>query len=218
MPTRPRAPVALLVLLALFVCCAAPPSLPPGEGEGLMSFDEPPAGDVERFEAPTWRVGDRFVLVRGGKRRMALEVVEAKGAAYVLRDERGAELVRDRDLANLGERRPGQSDWSRMLAPKDQRYHWPLFVGKRWRCRYLDKAPGAAAQPVEAVYEVEAEDAIRTPAGSFRALRIVRTASLLREGDWADRTAIIWYAPEVGFEVRQLVGESMVELVEFRRG
>jgi hypothetical protein len=47
----------------------------------------------------------------------------------------------------------------------------------------------------------------------------VRTVRRRDAGDdWQPRTQITWYAPAVGHEVRQLVGEALVELVEHAPG
>jgi hypothetical protein len=53
-------------------------------------------------------------------------------------------------------------------------------------------------------------------AGSYDALRIRRTLRLVDGGEkFLTRTQMIWYAPDPGIEVRQLLSDTMIELAEF---
>ncbi len=178
-----------------------------------MQFDaEPPRGS-STWQRPEWRLGDRFVLVRGGLVKGEFRVAAVTDTHYELDTGSGVLLRRDRDLGNLGE-------WSangealHLLTPADTRYHWPLWVGKRWSCEFVDRSRGGVAMPMRADYVVEDLDYITVPAGTSPALRIVRTVRLVGAGDdYLARTQVIWYAPTLGTEVRQLVGDSLVELV-----
>jgi len=210
---------AVLVCSVLFAGCASAPTLPEGTGRGIIAFDPAPPAGAKVWDRPTLRVGDRFVLLRGGTAKKRFEITEAGEQGYTLLDENEVRLKRDRDLGNLGEW-PKEGDAAlHLLSPVDARYHWPLWVGKRWRCEFCDRTRGGSALVIEASYEVEAVDTIRVPAGTFEALRILRTARLKSEGaTFIDRTIAIWYAPEIGLEVRQLLAESSVELVEWTRG
>jgi hypothetical protein len=55
------------------------------------------------------------------------------------------------------------------------------------------------------------------PGGTFEALRILRTSRLVLDGPdkFLDRDSVIWYAPAIGIEVRQLLDETRVELLEW---
>ena len=55
-------------------------------------------------------------------------------------------------------------------------------------------------------------------AGTFEALRIVRRAQLVDKPDYLTSAQVFWYAPALGADVRQLVGETLVELVSSQRG
>lgn len=191
----------------------------PGEGSGLVAFDPEPPGAVETFTRPEWTAGDRMVFLRGGEQSMALRVEEVTDDTYVLVDEEsGASLVRDKNLANLCEKVPDVEGPVRVLAPADIRFHWPLWVGKRWRCNLLDKTLGGAAWPLEIRYHVEGMDEVVVPAGRFRALRIHRRMAVQTEGRFLERESVIWYSPDIGLEVRQIVDGTPVELVEWSRG
>jgi hypothetical protein len=123
-------------------------------------------------------------------------------------------MRRDLDLGTLGE-------WSdkdeplHLLTPVDVRYHWPLWVGKHWRCEVVDRTAGGQSLPLTVSYCVEDLDTITVPAGTFPALRILRTVHLELDGQrYVDHSTVIWYAPEIGQEVRQIISDACVELVE----
>lgn len=208
----------LLALLSVVAACAgSPEALPDGAGRGLLRADDPP-GQGPTWSRPVWAVGSRFSLVRGEQLRGTFEVVAAGDDGYVIDAGGGREIRRDLDLGNLGEWAGGAP--SRVLSPADVRYHWPLWVGKRWECEFVDRVRGGEALPMSASYEVEALDRVVVPAGTFDALRIRRTLRLGlpdSAGTFLTRTQMTWYAPEPGLEVRQLLGDTMVELVAFER-
>ncbi len=222
MSSQPRRPCrALLVVLLALAACQSIPDLPEAEGRGLVAFDPTPPAGAELFPAPEWRVGDRQVLLRGGHVRLALTLLQADEQGYVLQDEASKmRLVRGRDLSNLRDLPPPEAGDRplRAVAPADVRFHWPLWVGKRWRCHFVDKTVDGAQIPLEVAYEVEGIDQVRTPAGAFRALRILRIARVAAEGRWLEKTSLIWWSPDNGLEVRQVVDGALVELVEWTRG
>lgn len=209
------APIPFLWLVACSTPSPAAPS--PQPAAGLQSFDaEPPAG-AKTWERPTWRIGDRFVLQRGEAMKGEFKLIAITDDAYVLDTGSGVQLRRDRDLGNLGEWTPAGEPLHR-LQPVDARFHWPLWVGKRWTCEFLDRAKNGDLR-LQASYHVEGIDAITVPAGTFEALRIVRRVKLVgTPDDYLERAQILWYAPAIGSEVRQLVAETLVELVEFTAG
>ena len=214
-PARMGRRVVVAIVLA-FVACAAPAPAPgpaPAAGAGLVRFDrEPPAG-ATIWQRPTWRVGDRTVLVRGERARGALTVVAATTDHYEIDPGAGSTLRRDRDLGTLGEWDANGAPLHR-LAPADVRYHWPLWLGKRWTCEFVDQARGGTAIVMQAEYVVEDLDTVTVPAGTFQARRIARTLRLRDVGDVYARWQVGWYAPDVGVEVRQMHGDTLVELVE----
>ena len=206
-------------VLVLAACGTAPkPELPQGYGEGVIAYDPlpPEGGRPPLFQPPVWRVGDVFVLLRGNRVRLPLRVMRADEAGYELADPAGGRFVRDRELAVLGEG-PPEGELVHVLAPRDVRYHWPLWVGKKWTQRFVDRTAGGESLPLEVRSEVEAMERVTVAAGSFDCLRIRRTSRLLLEGEYYDRTTYLWYAPDPGFEVRQLMGETEFELAEWQR-
>jgi hypothetical protein len=203
--------LAALVGVVFIGCQGTQASLPADAGRGVLAVDAaPPAGAVT-WNRPEWKVGDRFELVRGDHLPGAFTVAAADADGYRLDAGGGMFLRRDLDLGNLGEcTADGRA--LHALTPADARYHWPLWVGKTWRCEFVDRAP-AGVLTMQADYVVEALDRVTVPAGTFDALRIVRRVRLVDgEAQHLTRAQIAWYAPELGSEVRQLVGDSLVEL------
>jgi hypothetical protein len=207
----------ICLLLATLACCKSSPTLPEGEGRGLVAADTDAPAGVELFQRPVWHVGDRQVLVRGGQMKLGLVVTRVDEQGYEEQDEgSGLRLRRDLDLANLADLPPAaEGDQPlHVVAPRDLRFHWPLWVGKRWRCNFVDKNVNGAAIPLEVSYEVEGIDTVRVPAGTYRCLRVLRIARPTVEGHWLEKASVIWYSPEAGLEVRQLVDGYLVELAE----
>ena len=214
-----RALVVLsLLILAACQSSAAPPPVVEGQGKGLIAFDPTPPAGAKTWPQPEWRKGDHYVLVRGGQEKMAFTVSEVGEQGYVVSDGAGNQYLRGKDLSNLGERPRGSDRWIHELAPGDVRFHWPLWVGKRWRCHFLDKNANGSALPIEVAYTVEDVDTITVPGGTFEALRILRTSRLVVDGPdkFFDRDSVIWYAPAIGLEVRQFLDETRIELSEWK--
>lgn len=210
--------VLLSVALLLFAtACSSTGTLPPGTGRGLIAFDSTPPAGVTTWQRPTVQQGDTFTLLRGGQLKQKYVVTEVTAAGHTLQDAAGHRLKRDADLGNLGEWPPEGDEPVHALTPVDARFHWPLWVGKKWRCEFADRSKDKGML-LEVAYVVEALDTLVVPAGTFSALRIVRTSRLIVDGEtYLDRTIVQWYAPEIGLDVRQLIDGTMFELAEFTR-
>ena len=210
-----RAVLAALIAPLLAACSAPPsPAMPDGAGRGIVHADAAPPPGATTWPRPAWTAGDRFVLVRGERLRGGFTVRAVTDTHYAIDAGNGLELRRDLDLGNLGEW-TASGEPLHLLSPADTRFHWPLWVGKRWSCEFADRARGGASLPVRADYVVEDLDTITVPAGTFEALRIVRSLRRLdAPADFLTRWQVIWYAPAAGIEVRQLVGDTVVELAE----
>lgn len=219
MTTTPTIRFLLLSsLLTWSSCSSAPAPLPEGEGKGVVAFDPTPPAGAELFERPTWRVGDHFTLLRGGRQKLEQKVVVADENGYELEDPSGGRLLRDLDLATLGERPQADAPMSHAFAPRDARYLWPLWVGKQWKCQFVDKN-AEVAMPFEVSYLVEGIDTIEVPAGRFRCLRLRRTSARATEdgADYYMGTMVIWYSPELGLEVRQVISGLAIDLIEWAK-
>lgn len=205
---------SLALLGSLAACASHPAPLPPGPG--VVSVDKNPPKAVTPYQRPEWSVGDRFVFRRGGEQRIAVRVVAIDASSIVLVDEASGVLNRlDRDLGSVTlELESGEviGAWD----PVDARFTWPLWVGKRWACRYV-RRDGPNDVPVLSTYHCDAFETVTVPAGEFRALRIWRRSRPLLEGEWLDRTDVYWYAPECGQVVRRLEDTVLTELEEVHR-
>ncbi|MHC5065697.1 MAG: TapB family protein, partial [Planctomycetota bacterium] len=82
---------------------------------------------------------------------------------------------------------------------------------------YLLKTLAGDAMPIMASYECDARETITVPAGSFDAYRILRNSRPVTDGNFLDKTAVLWYAPEVGYFVRRIEDGVITELESFQR-
>ena len=207
---------ALFGLLALGACKTAGDALPPGRG--LVTFDREPPRGAEVFQAPAWKVGDRFVYQKGGLARLALRVESTADGVHRLVDEQsGTVSLVGEDLSERGQEKPGAPEMALSYDPADTTLSWPLWVGKRWSCHCVRRAAGQADVPLLVSYECDAVETVKVPAGTFRCLRIWRRARPAAEGRYVDRISIAWYAPEVGAIVRRLSDSLLVEAEEIDR-
>ncbi len=209
------------VTFVLAGCAGAPASPAPAPvvpaGGGLVSFDATPPSGAVTYARPQWQVGDEFELERGGTVRLRTAVAAIDERGYVLSTGGQVVLRRDLDLANLGEWVAAEDRPLHVLEPADRRYHWPLWLGKRWTCEFTEVFADGRTVPMRASCVVEDLDEVTVVAGTFAALRIVRRLQRLDQEGASTFTQVTWYAPEVGHEVRQVFADQSVELVSFRR-
>ena len=206
----------LLVPLLLVSCRSW--ELPEGTGKGLVSYDrEAPAG-ARVVARPHWKVGDRFVYLRGGQVRLAQQVSMASEEGYVLEHEQsGIQTLLTPDLASIGVEMPGDETQARRLDPPEVVLHWPLWEGKRWSCHFQNKIAGQDMLPLLTTYHCEGWEEVDVPAGRFSCLRIVRRSRPAMQGEFMERANVLWYAPEVGYFARRLENGLILELVELHR-
>jgi hypothetical protein len=87
-------------------------------------------------------------------------------------------------------------------------YAWPLEVGKKWTYDYTVSTVGANNQPIVVLNRFQAEvagwESVTTPAGSFRALKVVHKGTVESAAFPApSRVAwTFWYAPDAGTHVK----------------
>lgn len=218
--------LALALSYGAFAACSVPPGAVPAAvrtdasgrsvGRGIISVSETAPVGAKSWPRPQWHEGDQFTLVRGERLTATFTVRSIDDGNYIIDMGNGSVLRRDQDLGNLGHWLDATGEAQRELLPADARYHWPLWVGKRWSCEFVDRTRTGESMVMVASYEVEDMDRIEVPAGSYDALRIRRTLRLAEGGERVlTRAELNWYAPEPGLEVRQLIGDTMVELVGY---
>lgn len=208
-------PVPLCLLALSVTGCASRPE-PLAAGPGLVSHDRTPPADAATFARPELQVGDRFVFRRGGQERIAVRVSAIDEDAVELTDEdRGMVNRFDRDFGAVELRDAAGATitrWDRV----DARFHWPLWVGKRWTAQYVRRDQDGEV-PVLAEYSCEGRENITVLAGSFDSLRIVRRSRPLLDGEWLERVDVFWYAPSVGQVVRRVEDSVLTELESAHR-
>lgn len=210
-----RFPVA-----ALLVAACTGTELPEGTGEGLVTVDRVPPPGVEVVQRPEWKVGDQFAYRRGGKLTTSYRVKERTPAGYAVVEE-GTGMVFELtpDLCEKARYVPTNASALRLRDPADYALTWPLWVGKRWTCHYVEKRPGEASEPVRVHSRCEAEEVIETDFGvRLKCLRIVHQARLELAGQtFLDKTAIHYYSPQVGWYARRIEDGVRTELERYHR-
>jgi hypothetical protein len=206
----------------LFACQGSPalpePESPSLVGGGLIAVPAEAPPGTKTWDCPKWQLGDRFTMVRGEQMRGTFAVTAIEDGAYVIDMGNDRLVRRDQSLGNLGEWHAATGEARRVMSPVDVRYHWPLWVGKHWQCEFVDRVRDGQAVKMNATYDVEGLEQIAVPAGSFEVLRIRRTLRLVGAGEqFLTRTQMIWFAPDPGIEVRQLLGDTLIELAGFER-
>ncbi len=186
-----RTPLALLLLAVLSLC--------------------PTTASAQklRAERPTYAVGDKWIRSDG-----VYDLIRVEKDMYIFAAEGGREIHMTKDLGISRVLRQGYLEWEMDEPPK---FSWPLEVGK-WGQRIVILRGPKGSGGHRVVWEVEADEVIQVPAGSFRALRIresfTGTTGFAAAGGgtpWA--SMVFWYAPEI----RQMIrAEGTFESVRFQ--
>ena len=202
---RSRAAMTLLATLAALVV------------SGCAGLDSPGSGGPAA-EAPTYRVGDRWVYhavdgfrspVRWEETR---EVVAIGADGIVVRvTQKGPTVDNARTERWTG---PGQvgvgsvyDDETRRFTPALERYAFPLRPGKSWN-QWLDnfnESTGKDGQ-FNRYVSVGGWEQVTTPAGTFDAIRLRVMMRLDDEEFWRYATEcnyLLWYSPAVRGIVRE---------------
>lgn len=210
---------ALLALsLTLLGACSSTKASTLPSGRGLYSYDRTAPAGAERFPRPDWTEGDLFEYRRGERARIRLRVERhPDGGLLLVDEERGTALALDEDLGELGELAEGGETYRVRFDPVDARFSWPLWSGKRWATHFVRRDEGGEEVPFLVEYRCDGIETIEVPAGRLRCLRIWRTVSIAADGDFVERAALLWYAPEVGYLARRLENSLVVDLVDYQR-
>jgi hypothetical protein len=90
-------------------------------------------------------------------------------------------------------------------------FKWPLRVGKKWDSNYTSRnySEGFRPSPSKITVNIQTYEEVSVPAGTFKAFRIQ-----------ADKE-IVWYAPSIGWVVKEKIGPCgkegwFLELMEYR--
>jgi len=186
--------VILACALGILIGCAAVATPPPKDRPALAS--SPPGPPVWK---PGYEWGFRWESPRGKGTfvwTVTREEIVDGVAYYVVTAGRQREMyLRKADLAFSLEKVRGQVE--RRYVPPQQQYVWPLTPGKTWEDTFTAEFP-LDRQTTEFARrcQVEAEETMTVPAGTFRAFKIVcrRPGTIGLE---------VWYAPEVKQWIRE---------------
>ena len=189
---RFASPPLLLLALALAACArSAPPPAPPAAAA-------PAVPGVTVAAPPEWRPGDHWSYELTTGEQTAIKNVDVREVTdvnairyYVVRvadadhyltlDLRWAALVRDRKVE------------ARMVPPQPL-LSWPLIAGRQWTHDGTFEAGGTRTS-FKDTFGVETTETVQVPAGTFRALKVVRQGSNQESDQY-------WYAPEVRWYVK----------------
>ena len=154
-------------------------------------------------EAPVWSIGDAWtyrVETPRGPRSWTYVVRAAETIdgvdCWVVRLGRYEWYHRRADLATVLEKiRDGVDS---VFDPPLRFFQWPLAAGRQWADHYVAGRTGKPALR-SVTMMVESDEVVEVPAGTFRALKVVRR--YLPGGTvWSEG----WYAPEVKNWVRRI--------------
>ena len=105
---------------------------------------------------------------------------------------------------------------------------FPLSVGQKWTYEYKTRPPGFKQDQNRSVeVSVTGMEQVTTPAGSFKAYKLVRTESWLRQGKqtgWTSNTVTYFYSPETRSIVKRSSANETssatveLELIKFTSG
>jgi hypothetical protein len=206
-------PLRLILACALGILtgCAAVANPPPKEQSALAI--SPPGPPVWK---PGYEWGFRWESPQGKGTFVWTvnreEIVDGM-AYYVVTAGRQREMYWQKaDLAFYLDKVRGQVE--RRYIPPQHRYMWPLTPGKTWEDTFIEELP-LDHQTIELALrcQVETEETLTVPAGTFRAFKIVcrHPGAIGSE---------IWYAPEVKQWIRDrepsAYGIRERELISFK--
>jgi hypothetical protein len=114
-----------------------------------------------------------------------------------------------------------------LVGQREQRPHlkFPLSVGQKWTYEYTDRPVSAKRDQNRSVeVSVVGMEQVTTPAGSFKAYKLLRTESWPRPGGWNTNTAMYFYSPETRSIVKRSTANNTnsapveLELIKFTPG
>jgi hypothetical protein len=209
--------LAPCALVALLLTGCQPTAL-----SGSTSRESERLIDPAPADAPFWQVGDTWVFRWESPQGKGVTVwtVDREETVdgvqcYVVKSGPWNSYWRKSDLAFHLDKHGGVI--VTRYDPPQVRYVWPLVAGARWEQRYRrENRRKGETREVTMACEIEADEAITVPAGTFTTRKIVcrntATETIMHE---------TWYAPEVKTWVRERgrfsFGLQERELIAFER-
>ncbi len=209
----------LLTLGFISTGCAGSTNLGSQDGGSLLREDSA-SDQMGAQRPPSLVVGSKFIyrdtnVSTGRICRVAMVVEEMKEfekkPAYWIEVRREKERyfdIYDMNLNWIGSFANGKELES--AEPCIRVFDWPLRVGKKWKSDYMvtDYSGGAHLYRERITVNIRRYEEVRVPAGTFRALKIQAGEETL------------WYAPSIGWAIREQIGRReregwLLELVEY---
>lgn len=174
--------------LVLLVCCATEPKT-----------TLPAAISQEKYEAPTWNVGDTWRFGFAITREWQVTVERVEDSLYILGDRYGVDkLGFDKRTLELkyfidseGKKVSSESVWFYGIY-----CDFPVYVGKKWAKMVSGKDDRGRSIDYLHEFKVLSLEEVTVPAGTFKAFKIefskriaTRTTDFYRN--------YVWYSPEV---------------------
>jgi len=230
--TATPAPVAAPVPapIAAPLPAAAAPAAPERTAAIETSARRPGAARLLEMRKPVFAVGDSWVMrefdlvTQVDQGRIAHAVHEASDAEYWLYTDRGGAKSWSRgDHRTLAELErfqfepsaPGQRGRSIERVKQPDAVPWPIKVGDTWRQKIAFVFPGGETGHLDLSYVVEANEDVKTPAGTFESFKVrgkgywysdIRRNLGLSEPVSRGRAEVTtWYAAAAKREVRSEV-------------
>ena len=216
-----RKTVALMGVFVFLAGCNTLATEPPAE-TGKIREQSNVATSSAEILGPLWKSGYTWQFRWESPHGRGTYVWTVKGEErvdgidyYVIATDRQIETYRRKaDLAFAMVKVDGEVDIR--FTPPYLQYVWPLAPGKKWEQTVTREAPrDKRTDEISTTCQVEAEETIAVPAGSFRAFKIVchnkLTGSLMSE---------VWYSPEAKQLIRDRVrfsyGIQERNLIDFK--
>jgi hypothetical protein len=161
----------------------------------------------DKTEAPELKIGDIWTYQTSKGGNFKYEVVQITEEGYVIKYAEKS-YIYDKNTLNL----KFVIDGSKKTKPESpiwKIFDFPLFVGKKWKSDTPLRDPRTGAMySVGTEYQVEALEDVQTPAGIFRAFRILGKFFIaeLRREFWSK----LWYSPEAKYWIKREIDKGIV--------
>ncbi len=173
------------LLLALIICSLYP----------LMSWGQ------DKAEAPELRVGDIWTYQTALGGSFKLEVPQVIDEGYVIAVQgTNTSYIYDSKTLNLKFEIAG-SNKTKAEGPWRNVLDFPIFIGKKWQ-HSATQVWRSSRLIGSTNYHVEAMEDVKTPAGTFKAFRIL-AKSRFTQTEKAEYWMKLWYSPEVKFWIKR---------------
>jgi hypothetical protein len=162
----------------------------------------------ERCDLPVWETGDYWVYrVEGGK-EFGWRVTGVTERLYVVGVASNKEhrLAFDKRTLEFGEYEGSRDKKAGSLSGFGLSFDFPLFVGKKWDRMITGETDRHIAWNYLMSYRVVSFEAVKVPAGTFKAFKIEQTQKDLGSG--GEAISYYWFSPEAKNIIRYRFGTS----------